>query len=75
MSGIRATSRVTIEEDGRYGRFVLITSPLESVRRAIAFADEMIALGAEVDVVGDLALTLRWPERKEARDGNGDSTA
>jgi len=43
---------------------VVITSedddPLASVRRAVAFADAMIAEGAEVAVTGDLSVVVHF---------------
>jgi hypothetical protein len=46
--------------------------PLESVRKAVAFADAMVAEGATVSVTGDLAFSIRFevpkpePEKEPA---------
>ena len=52
--GGKAATRVTIESGSE--------DPLESVRHALAFADEMVTLGADIVVTGDLYMTVRFPE-------------
>ena len=52
MTTHKASTNIRITSEG--------DDPLESVRKAVAFADQMIALGAQVSVVGDLALTIRF---------------
>ena len=65
-----AVTRVTIS--GGAG------DPLESVRRAVEFADAMVEMGAEVEVTGDLYLAVVFPgppvegspgDQPEAREG------
>jgi hypothetical protein len=54
-----AVTRVTVSGGG---------DPLESVRRAVAFADEMVEQGATVEVTGDLYLSVVFPGEVSERE-------
>lgn len=49
---MKAVTKITIRSE--------VADPLDSIRKALAFADEMVALGAAVDVTGDLDMTVRF---------------